>query len=181
MPFSLPCVWVFIRPPLMVRWHIPHMYLPLRYLEHFEEALFCSLPILLTDCIIKSRDCVVITQRSSATMLTKITSGQEGLDGRKEGGRPRTEEVEEGSYCRRMRCPVYAMSSIFRVVWWHNHRCERFEGKKKNPHDKVLVSFSSFHLLWHHVWAQRELLMCKGRKLGQNEVSPQMQGGFRCH
>ncbi len=72
---------------------------PLRYLEHFEKALFCSLLILLMDCIMKSLDCVVITQQSSATVQTKITSGQEGKDwGRVQdhGGRKWRKEVVAG-------------------------------------------------------------------------------------
>lgn len=52
----------------------------------------------------QSQDCGVITQRSSTIVPTKITSGQEGEDGGKKGGRrvgrPRREEAEEGSCCR---------------------------------------------------------------------------------
>lgn len=53
-----------------------------------------------------------------------------------------------------------------------------FWRKKNNPHHTVLVS--SFPPECFCVWAQRQRLV-SGNKLGQNEVEPQMQGGFRCH
>lgn len=157
VPFSFPCVTESLS---VVSYGdiFPTSNTPLRSLVDCEKALFCSLLILLMDCIMKSQDCVVITQRSSTTIPAKINSGQNG--GR--GERPRREEVEEGSCRKQTRCLIYALSFVFRFCFVTQLQVPDFEENKKNPHHRVLVSFSSFPLQCCRVWAQGELLMCKG-------------------
>lgn len=57
-------------------------------------ALF--LAALPTDCIMKSRDCVVITQRHSATEQRLPQGRKESVEGRLGAGGARREEVKEG-------------------------------------------------------------------------------------
>lgn len=88
-----------------------------------KKPSFVLLLILLVDCIMKSQDCVVITQRSSTTVPAKITSGQEGKDGRKEGegGRPRREEVEEGS-CKQTPFTHTSGDTVAGARFWRNKK-----------------------------------------------------------
>ncbi len=75
-------------------------------------------------------------------------------EGQKEGGRKWRKEAVVGKH------DVYAVSLIFRFVWWHNDRC-KFLKKQK-------IHITRFWFLSHHslftvaVCGLGELLMCKG-------------------